>query len=169
MEKIFVLLVLFQIKHFIADYPLQGKYMLGKFKESGWVKPLLAHVAVHGFLTALIVIFFNYKLIIPLVLLDMVLHFVMDRIKVSSKLLGRFQALSKEQFKGLSEARALAFNAIEFFIDNHENKDIREESFRQVSEIDQKFKGNTYFWWALGLDQGVHHLTHYLIIYLLVS
>ena len=28
---------------------------------------------------------------------------------------------------------------------------------------------NKYFWWALGQDQLVHHLTHYLIIWLLVS
>ena len=33
-----------------------------------------------------------------------------------------------------------------------------------------RFKpNNKYFWWALGGDQAYHHLTHYLIIYLVVS
>ena len=31
--KIFILLVIFQFKHFIADYLLQNNYMLGKFKD----------------------------------------------------------------------------------------------------------------------------------------
>ena len=31
-KEIFILLILFQIKHFLCDFPLQGKYMLGKFK-----------------------------------------------------------------------------------------------------------------------------------------
>ena len=31
--EIFVLLFAFQMKHFLADYPLQNVYMLGKFKE----------------------------------------------------------------------------------------------------------------------------------------
>ena len=29
---IYLLLVIYQIKHFLCDYPLQGKFMLGKFK-----------------------------------------------------------------------------------------------------------------------------------------
>ena len=31
-----------------------------------------------------------------------------------------------------------------------------------------KIKSNTYFWWALGWDQMMHHLTHYLLIYLML-
>lgn len=43
MKTLFILLILFQIKHFVADYLLQGEYMLGKFKP-GWsfLKPLLS-------------------------------------------------------------------------------------------------------------------------------
>lgn len=32
----------------------------------------------------------------------------------------------------------------------------------------KRIKSNTYFWWALGLDQMVHHLTHYVFIAMIV-
>lgn len=31
-----------------------------------------------------------------------------------------------------------------------------------------KLQSNKFFWWSLGLDQMVHHLTHYIIIYLII-
>jgi len=136
MVTLFSLLIIYQLKHFIADFPLQGKYMLGKFKDgTDWIAPLLAHVAVHGFLTGLIVSYFKPELMIPLVLLDMTIHFIMDRIKASPNMLGRFKALAKSEYMTADE----------------ESK-----------------KSNTYFWWSLGLDQMVHHLTHYIIIFILV-
>lgn len=49
-----LLVVAFKIKHFVADYPLQTPYMLGKFKARGWVRPLAAHAGVHAGLTAAI-------------------------------------------------------------------------------------------------------------------
>jgi hypothetical protein len=53
-------LVAFQIKHFLADFPLQGKYMLGKFKGgTDWVLPLVAHSGVHALFTLAIVLWFN--------------------------------------------------------------------------------------------------------------
>ena len=45
--EIFTLLVLFQLKHFICDYPLQTQYMLGKANATNWVKPLAAHAFIH--------------------------------------------------------------------------------------------------------------------------
>lgn len=126
--SIFALLILFQFKHFLCDYIWQTSYMLGKFKESGWVEPLLAHVCVHGAATFTIAFFFVGGLAsglffycILLMLLDMAIHFAMDRIKASPKMLGRFNTQQKE------------------------------------------------FWWSLGLDQMVHHLTHYALIYLIVT
>lgn len=170
MKDIFLLLVIYQIKHFLADYPLQNGFMLGKFKTVGWVKPLSAHCGVHALLTFIIAIFFiNYEIAFCLAVFDFNTHFIMDRIKASPKLLGRYESISKQQFKGLSESRAMCVNALDFFIDNEPNKSIREESKSQIKEIDRKFKGNKLFWWALGLDQMVHHLTHYVIIYFLVS
>lgn len=148
MTKLFILLILFQLKHLFADYPLQGEYMLGKFKDKGWVKPLLAHVAVHGFFTALIVAPFNYKLMIPLALLDMAIHFIMDRVKASGKMLGRYKPLSATQM-----AQILMYKS---------------NTGSLKPEMIQAVKNNKYFWWSLGLDQMVHHLTHYAIIFLLM-
>lgn len=119
---IFVLLVAFQIKHFLADYIYQNAYMLGKFKEKGWVLPLLSHVSFHGAFTIAIAAFYvaNWWIVLGLALFDMTIHFIMDRIKASPKMLGRFNTTQKE------------------------------------------------FWWSLGLDQMVHHLTHYAIIAFIV-
>lgn len=98
MLEIFILLVLFQIKHFIADYPLQNAYMLGKMNAAGWVKPLAAHAFVHAILTILVVALVlpldhwidNLLLGILLGVADFIIHFTVDRIKASPKLGGRW-------------------------------------------------------------------------------
>jgi hypothetical protein len=120
---IFFLLIAFQLKHFLADYPLQmNAYMQGKFNREGWVMPLLSHVAVHGFFTLLIcLVFVPVWLAVVLSVADMTIHFVMDRIKASPDLLGRY-----------------------------------------------KDKDQPAYWNTLGLDQAVHHLTHYGIILTIV-
>ena len=89
--EILILLVVFQIKHFICDYPLQIKYMLGKMNKTGWIFPLLFHSAVHAFGTFVIVSFYNIYLAIYLALIDLVLHFIVDRLKASPKIGGRFK------------------------------------------------------------------------------
>lgn len=77
------MLICFQIKHFVCDYPLQSQYMLKKMNESGWVKPLAAHAGVHSIFTFLIVaVFGGLFLAIPMAILDFVVHFAIDRIKV---------------------------------------------------------------------------------------
>lgn len=131
--EIFTLLIVYQLKHFLADYPLQGRYMLGKFKPGwGFLGPLATHAGLHAGLTYLIaVIYLQTKLgklsldivglILWLTLTDFVIHFTMDRIKAGPKYLGRFKDMMKP-----------------------------------------------YFWWSLGLDQMVHHLTHYYLIWRLV-
>lgn len=98
MLEIFILLIVFQLKHFIADYPLQTAYMLGKMNATGWIKPLAAHALVHALGTALItVIFFNPAYWVDTVLLatvlgtiDFIIHFTVDRIKASPNLGGRW-------------------------------------------------------------------------------
>jgi hypothetical protein len=149
---IYLLLVLYQIKHFVCDYPLQGKYMLGKFKPGwAWVLPLLAHSGVHAVATLLIALCFKPKIAIRLALFDMALHFTMDRIKASPNLLGRYKALSANEMKNiLSYALTLGKDGIQ-------------------EKFGNQLKSNVYFWWALGLDQGVHHLTHYAIIWMLLK
>jgi len=91
---IFTLLTLFQIKHFISDYPLQNQYMLQKANLDKWVFPLLSHALVHASLTLLIVLVFNYKLW-WLFFVDLTIHFVVDRIKASPKMLNRFSLDNK--------------------------------------------------------------------------
>lgn len=118
---IFGLLLAFQVKHFIADFPLQREYMLRKTLP-GWsfLVPLTVHCSVHALGTLVIVLFID-----PtkawLAVLDFVVHFVMDRIKASPNYLGRFNDVAKPAY-----------------------------------------------WNCFGVDQMVHHLTSYGIIWLLV-
>ena len=89
--EIFTLLVLFQLKHFVCDYPLQNQYMLGKANATNWIKPLAAHAAVHSLATYIITMYFvgPFTAII-FALADFIIHFTVDRIKASPKLGGRF-------------------------------------------------------------------------------
>lgn len=131
-ETIFTLLVVFQIKHWLCDYPLQSQFMLKKFQREGWVLPLTFHAGVHAIFTSLICAVFlgdHYTQVTdwllvstPLVLglLDFTIHFTVDRVKAHPDWGGRYKM------------------------------------------------DNPKFWWSLGADQGVHHLTHYLIIYIMV-
>lgn len=89
------LMILFQIKHFICDYPLQTPYMLGKLQRTDWIKPLLAHASVHGLGTFLIVAYFNLPIAFILAVADVVLHFVVDRLKASPDIGGHFSIDNK--------------------------------------------------------------------------
>jgi hypothetical protein len=127
------LVIIYQLKHFLADYPLQRRYMLGKFRPDwGFVMPLLAHVGVHGVMTFIITVGFVGWQAIPLTLFDMTIHFFMDRIKASAKYLGRYKPLTAET---------------------------------APKATPEQWQSNDHFWWSLGLDQMVHHLTHYAIIW----
>lgn len=154
---IWILLIIYQLKHFIADYLLQGKYMLGKFaKYPDFIVPLLAHVAVHGAFTFWIAIGFTGLLVLSfkLALTDMIIHFAMDRIKASPELLGRHQALSKNEMTEIIRRITEPENNLEKML------------YKRDME---KVKSNTLFWWSLGVDQMVHHLTDILIIYIIIG
>lgn len=76
---VFLLLALFGIKHFIADYLMQFDYMLrekGIYGATGGVH----HSLVHASWTFLILVFFcnDANLIIGLAALDFVLHYHVD-------------------------------------------------------------------------------------------
>lgn len=165
---IFSLLIWFQIKHFVADYILQGKYMLGKFKP-GWdfVLPLLAHSAVHGVATLVLCLYLRPEMW-WLALVDMSVHFVMDRIKASPKYLGRFKALSADEMK-----KIIAFGEVypQSKIDsmNKDNSPWREAAQNIADSNSRLVRNNVIFWWALGLDQMVHHLSDLFIAYLLLT
>ena len=116
--------------------------MLGKFKEwPDFFKPLLAHSLVHGLATFLIALCVNPKMAFWVALFDFKMHFVVDRVKASPKLLGRFKALSANEYRDIVASE---------------------------SDLLGRLKSNTYFWWSLGADQMAHHLTHYVIIYFLL-
>lgn len=166
MNKIICLCVIMQFKHFIADYPLQNAYMLGKFKKNGWVLPLLAHCGVHFAFTLVIAWVASNSFNVGLILafLDLSIHFIMDRIKASPTLLGKFEALSKGEFKGVVESLALVQAGL-----SYPNFDIADQSQIEHTRLMKRIKSNTYFWYALGFDQLVHHLTDLLVIYIIMS
>lgn len=94
----FLLLIIFQAKHFLADFPLQGEYMLKKVLR-GWdfFWPLTIHCLVHSSMTLLITLYFRPELW-WLSGIDFVSHFVMDRIKSGPKYLGRFNDKSRASY-----------------------------------------------------------------------
>ncbi len=93
---IFKLLIIFQIKHYLADYLLQTEYMLGKFKAKDWEMPLLTHAGVHGLMTCAIVWYFvGWQLAIFMAVLDVIVHFTVDRVKASPFMFGRYQPHEK--------------------------------------------------------------------------
>jgi hypothetical protein len=63
----------------------------GKAKVDDWFEPLFAHAGVHAIGTLLIVGHFSYSLAWKLALADLILHFIVDRIKASPDLLGSFK------------------------------------------------------------------------------
>ena len=153
---VWLLLAVYQLKHFVADYPLQTPYMLKKFLPGkDFIKPLAAHAGVHALFTLLIALAVNPKLAIPLALLDFVVHFIVDRIKASPKMLGKYKSLSAGEFKTLNDEIVSI-------------KKLSPGSSYELWKINKQFKHNKYFWLALGADQMCHHLTHYIIIYLLI-
>lgn len=155
MNKIFALLLLFQVKHYIADYPLQlcNRYMLGKFKE-GWdfVQPLAAHCLVHAFMSFFIVAILTNDsiLAIKLGLFDFTVHFIMDRIKAGPKYLGKYKAINEFEWKSYRNEIESGHNEFEAI-------------------LERRFKESNASYNALGIDQMVHHITHYVIIYFILT
>lgn len=124
MKTLFILLVVFQFKHWLCDYPLQRPYMLNKFKGgTAWILPLCAHAGVHALLTFIVTSICSRSAVTgaALAALDFVVHFAVDRVKAAPTWGGRWKP------------------------------------------------NEPYFWWALGADQAAHHLTHYFIIFRLLS
>lgn len=153
---IFILLVVYQLKHFFADYPLQREFMLKKFHADPkiWVPALSAHAGVHALFTLIIAfaVLGYHPLVWMFAILDFVVHFTMDRIKASPNLLGRYKPLDASGFMNMKSILMI---------------DAKDAETARAAQ--RALSGNTYFWWALGFDQMVHHLTHYAIIYILVT
>ena len=97
-ETVFILVILFQIKHFIADFPLQSSYMLMK-QRADWkfFVPLLVHSMVHASMTLAIILWFTPNLW-WLAVVDLVVHFFADRLKAGPRYLGRFNDIHTKAF-----------------------------------------------------------------------
>lgn len=172
---IFILLVVFQVKHFLADFPFQTQYQLKKFLpklglfelNNGWFWPLASHASTHAlftFVISIVVLFktpAGLKYATLLALMDFIIHFIVDRIKASPFLLGRYKVLDGLRFHALNESKKNYLRILKKKKDSNATK--------ELIWIEDQFKGNKYFWWCLGLDQLSHHMTHYLIIYFLVT
>ncbi len=150
---IFLLLIIFQLKFFTADYLLQTPYMLQKFRPDwGFALPLLMHAGVHAMFTLAICL-----LLAPnlwwLVVVDLLTHFIIDRVKAGPKYLGRFKVMSVTDFSMAKQDLCIA-------------KLLNDE--REIKKIEKKFKHNAYYWISIGFDQMLHNLVHYYIIFAII-
>ena len=98
LQFLFTLFVVFQVKQFLCDFPLQTKYMMRKV-NGGWdfFMPLFWHCSVHTTFTLVIVMVVNPKMW-WLAVVDFGVHFVMDRIKAGPKYLGRFNNYDRQSY-----------------------------------------------------------------------
>jgi hypothetical protein len=88
---IYYCLMMFQVKHFLCDFVWQNKYMLGKFKDyPDFILPLLAHSLVQA-IGSLAVILMFAPAFWWLSIVDLVTHFMIDRLKANKKWLGRWK------------------------------------------------------------------------------
>lgn len=95
MNNIFYFFILFQMKHFIADFILQNNRIASQ-KGSNFFY-LFLHSFHHAILTFMIVIFFkqNYYLGFILSFIEIFSHSAIDFLKANKSLLGKFAYPSK--------------------------------------------------------------------------
>ena len=81
-----LILFLFLLKHFLADFVLQPGWMAkGKAAALGWQIPLALHAAIHGMLTYALVLFLEPSFW-WMAILDFAVHFAIDRGKAVASL-----------------------------------------------------------------------------------
>ncbi|MCB0378628.1 MAG: DUF3307 domain-containing protein [Bdellovibrionales bacterium] len=98
LDFIFMLLLIYQIKHYIADFPLQREYMLRKTVASwAFLLPLATHCSVHAVGTLVICLMFRPEMW-WLAIADFIIHFFVDRLKSGPKYFGRYNDLSRPGF-----------------------------------------------------------------------
>ena len=95
----FILLIVFQVKHFICDFPLQSDWMVHFKTAAGWkfVWPLSAHCLIHAGATLCILLWWSPHLW-WLTGVDFIAHFLMDRFKSSPNFLGRYSDRTRHAF-----------------------------------------------------------------------
>jgi len=77
-----LLMSVFLLKHFIADFPLQTQWMVqGKARPTDWHLPLQAHAGIHAAFTALIILPLAPQLL-WLAAVEWLAHIIIDKLKV---------------------------------------------------------------------------------------
>lgn len=106
-----MILILLLIKHYIADFLLQTRWMAEeKGQLKGWLKPLLSHCVIHGFFTYWVIFPFTSDGVAGLcAIIDIAAHFIIDRIKAHPKLGGRWKPADENFWLALG-ADQLAHN-----------------------------------------------------------
>lgn len=144
MMQLFLLLTIFQLKHFLADYVFQTERHLAKFlPDWRFFWPLVDHCAIHAIMTLGILTAYGALHLWYLVIFDFVIHFTMDRIKASPNYLGRYKSLCSH--------------------------DYQHREYIRYDKWNLKVKSNSRFWKSLGFDQWVHHSTHEAIACLIAA
>lgn len=81
---IFLMFLLFQVKHLLADYFLQFEFMYKwKGAENDWFYPLFSHAAIHALFTVYIVYFFAPSIALFAMVFDLITHMIIDRWKAT--------------------------------------------------------------------------------------
>jgi len=172
---IFLLLVVFNYKQLVADWLLQTDYHQRKAAR-GWdfLGPLLSHVSNHFIFTTLIsagvLFYFDHPAPLGFGMLiglgDGIVHFYFDRIKAGPKYMGRWKMRSGHQVLCCKEILA-AKPGDRYFEPTFDQWCEYEEYLLKLDQRDARraLHGNRLFWWSLGFDQSVHHLTNYAAIY----
>lgn len=102
MSFIFPLLIAFQIKHYLVDFVIQDDATIqGKGRPGGdFIGPLSAHAWTHASCTLLIALMTSvpFPISLGVCILDFAAHFVIDRIKASPQLFGRYEDPRQKAF-----------------------------------------------------------------------
>ncbi|HLE11676.1 MAG: hypothetical protein A2504_15740 [Bdellovibrionales bacterium RIFOXYD12_FULL_39_22] len=96
---IYFLFFLFQIKHLLCDYLLQPKKIAIQKASANWdfLTSLGVHSLTHAAGTFFLTLLYNRSLW-WLAILDFITHFIIDRIKVGPRYLGKFNDPSTSIF-----------------------------------------------------------------------
>lgn len=103
-----VLLIVLFLMHTLADFVMQDKYHQGKFNKKGWVLPLLDHAWQHSLMTLLgfvlwMILFGTFTtsllfIAIGLSCVNLLVHFVVDRVKAHPSISHKYLYPSKIYF-----------------------------------------------------------------------
>ena len=103
-----VLLIILFLMHTLADFVMQDRYHQGKFNHKGWVLPLLDHSWQHSLMTLLgfvvwMILFSAFStslfvLAIGLSVVNLIVHFCVDRVKAHPSISRKYVYPSKMYF-----------------------------------------------------------------------